>query len=901
MGLQPGMRGLAISPDGKTGWVAFSLDDALLELDLTIPAVRGGVDVSAAGAMLSSQEALLSPDAKTLYVANVSAGNLMVVDTANRRVRAVIPVRPQWTQCLSSSPNGASTYVTTWDGRLCVIASGDSSYRLIQVPGFAFIIATPSARRLGLLYCLGGEDDRGSLRPVFFTFDLSSNTITRRVRLSDAVWRMAVPASRFKLSPAEDVAYIGWIDYRADKGFGNLSVFDLAAFEPLVSAPMDYGVADFTVDHAAGKAYVVGLWSGGSSPGVLPIIEWDIRTRAITRRIPVSASSDHRALVIDPATRNALYVADGDHNSITKVLISSGQEVQRLRFSRARLRPYAFIEAEDCAYIVCQSSPAVFRLDLGSGELEPAFLLPGGSTGVSGGGYYQGALYFAGENTVFRVSPRDGSVLETFRIGTHVTPIALTFARDRMALVDYLGGMVGKRLLVFDAQTMKLVKETSLPADPYSDRIILSPDGSKAYITRGPMFAPTTIMIFDTATWDLRKSVEILPPNMVWSGASSFADCDFDESKRIAYVGGMGYIYKLHMDTDEVLGILTAMDVYQALGRPVGWSPTGLSGVKLSAAKDTLFVVSLDAHSMLTYDLVRERWLPEVLNLKGYNPTDTVQSPDKRYLYAINRDTDTVTMVDTAARAVVKVIGPLTGPATRIGSWNVVNAASFLAGPVAPGEMVTIFGTDIGPPALTVLQLDATGRVSSELAKTRVLFDDAPAPMIYAYADQVSAVVPYSVAGRPGTRLKIVCADEETNTIILPVRESAPGLFTADASGKGPGAILNQDGSLNSPANPASRGSVVVLFGTGEGQTEPPGVDGKLAADPLPRPALPVSVQIGGVPADVLYAGAAPQLVAGMLQVNARVPDTASTGSAAPVVLTVGTNSSQPGVSLAIR
>ena len=138
-------------------------------------------------------------------------------------------------------------------------------------------------------------------------------------------------------------------------------------------------------------------------------------------------------------------------------------------------------------------------------------------------------------------------------------------------------------------------------------------------------------------------------------------------------------------------------------------------------------------------------------------------------------------------------------------------------------------------------------------------------------------------------------------TVTLPVVESEPGLFTADGSGMRQGAILNQDSTANSPANPAAAGSVVVLYGTGEGLTDPAGVDGRLAAEVLPRPRLPVSVRIGGREAAVVYAGAAPGLVAGVLQINVRVPPEVTPGSAVPVVVQVGANSSPSTVTLALR
>ena len=112
---------------------------------------------------------------------------------------------------------------------------------------------------------------------------------------------------------------------------------------------------------------------------------------------------------------------------------------------------------------------------------------------------------------------------------------------------------------------------------------------------------------------------------------------------------------------------------------------------------------------------------------------------------------------------------------------------------------------------------------------------------------------------------------------------------------------MNQDGSLNGPAVAARAGEVVVLFATGEGQTFPAGEDGTLTGAQTARPVLPVRVTIGGREGLVLYAGGAPGLVAGVFQVNVRVPADVAAGNAVAVVLQVGENSSANGVTLAIR
>ena len=232
---------------------------------------------------------------------------------------------------------------------------------------------------------------------------------------------------------------------------------------------------------------------------------------------------------------------------------------------------------------------------------------------------------------------------------------------------------------------------------------------------------------------------------------------------------------------------------------------------------------------------------------------------------------------------------------------GVLNAASYGGGAVSPGELLVIYGEGFGPPQLAPLRLNQAGLVDTLVGDTRVLFDGVPAPMIYAWSGQVSAVVPYGVAGRQSVSVEVEYRGTRTPPLQVPVAPAAPGIFSLDASGRGQGAILNQDLSLNGAANPAPPGSIVVLYVTGEGQTEPPGIDGKLAAGSLPKPRLPVTVQIDGIDAEVLYAGAAPTLVAGVMQVNVRLPPGVRPGDTVPVLIKVGEATSSPGVTLAVR
>jgi uncharacterized protein (TIGR03437 family) len=238
-----------------------------------------------------------------------------------------------------------------------------------------------------------------------------------------------------------------------------------------------------------------------------------------------------------------------------------------------------------------------------------------------------------------------------------------------------------------------------------------------------------------------------------------------------------------------------------------------------------------------------------------------------------------------------------------VASAGVVNAASFARTPASPGLIVTLFGTVMGPDQLATLELtpDRTG-IAKELAGTKVFFDDVPAPIVYTSAGQVSAIVPYAVADTGATRVVVEYNGTKSNAIQLPVAASAPAIFTINASGAGQGAILNQNNNVNSATSPAGRNTVVQIFATGEGLTDPAGVDGRLTpANVTVRPKLPVTVRIGNIDAPVTYAGSSPGLVAGLIQINARIAANAPLGDAVPVVISVGGVPSQPGVTMVIR
>jgi uncharacterized protein (TIGR03437 family) len=229
----------------------------------------------------------------------------------------------------------------------------------------------------------------------------------------------------------------------------------------------------------------------------------------------------------------------------------------------------------------------------------------------------------------------------------------------------------------------------------------------------------------------------------------------------------------------------------------------------------------------------------------------------------------------------------------------IANVASYSPGPIAPGEMVIVFGSELGPSRLVNLQLDGQGNVANILSSVQVLFDGAASPLIYVSQNQIAAMVPYGVSGKITTQVQVVYAGVTSDTFQKAVSPTSPGIFSADASGKGQAAINNSDGSLNSSANPATPGSYITFYLTGEGQTDPAGSDGNIATGAANVKAT-VSVRIAGRLAQLLYAGSAPGNVNGFAQVNVVIPADLQYGGNVPLIVQIGDATSQTEISVAV-
>lgn len=241
----------------------------------------------------------------------------------------------------------------------------------------------------------------------------------------------------------------------------------------------------------------------------------------------------------------------------------------------------------------------------------------------------------------------------------------------------------------------------------------------------------------------------------------------------------------------------------------------------------------------------------------------------------------------------------------------IVSAASNSGSTVSPGELITLYGANIGPAIPASMTSTATpGYVDTTLSGVTVTIDGKLAPLLYVSQNQISLQVPYNVTvalARP----VVVTNGASIALGTVDVAATAPGIFTLDGSGAGQAAALNYNATagvytLNQGNNPAKIGDTILLYLTGEGDYAtaiiprtgyliPPTLSPLPQVNPLP------TVTIGGAAATVQYAGPLVGSMLGLLQMNVVVPAGATTGTAVPVVVTAGGVSTQAGVTLSIH
>jgi uncharacterized protein (TIGR03437 family) len=307
---------------------------------------------------------------------------------------------------------------------------------------------------------------------------------------------------------------------------------------------------------------------------------------------------------------------------------------------------------------------------------------------------------------------------------------------------------------------------------------------------------------------------------------------------------------------------------------------------------------SLDSQSFTVFGNVANDAGMSVVSAIGALPTFAVSTEDSGTLTDWPLVNYTSGISKPANYVYVTSIAPI-APVTSAASFqSAATFASLSTTGISPGEIITLYGTELGPTQLTTLQLDSTGTLVTNLLEgTQVLFNGIPGPMIFTTSGQISTIVPYGIAGQSTVSVVVSYLGIQTSSNSFKVVPANPGLFTLNSSGKGDASIIQLDGTVVSSSNPASPGDVLELYGEGYGAISPAFPDGTVVTS---TPMIPVTLLIDGKTVPTSYTGPAYGDVNGVLQINFTVPQQMAPGSH-QIQIQVGSAVSPTGVTLATQ
>lgn len=408
--------------------------------------------------------------------------------------------------------------------------------------------------------------------------------------------------------------------------------------------------------------------------------------------------------------------------------------------------------------------------------------------------------------------------------------------------------------------------------------------------TWGPNFAPVTLA---GSFADSQVPAGYAPFNIWNIGNKLYVEYAKQDSNQFLDVGGAGtgYVAVFDLNGNLITHLVSGGVLNSPWGvaiAPAGWGQFG----------GALLVGNFGDGRINAFDATKGTFLGTLQNTDG---TPIAISGLWGMVFGTGTRADVNTLYfcagmpngSTTPRGLLGTIAPPSA-VTAVG-----NAASWQISPIASGEIIVIGGQTVGAVPLTSATIPTTGNIATTLANVTVTINDVQAPIFYTSGSITSVIVPIFPSTTTSANVVVQTPGQTTAAFTVPVAATSPGLFSLNQAGTGQLVAMNQDGTLNSTTTPAVAGSIVTVFATGTGLTNPAGVTGAVQIDPL-FPLSKTSMTIGGQPATIIYVGTPTGFISGLTLIQAMVPSGLTAGSV-PVVLTSGAVPTTQTVTIAVK
>ena len=655
---------MAITKDGEFAYLSFCLSEDIFKVSLKDLAVVSVADLSEYFPIGFDLVALSASEEK-LFVYTPTWRKLIVLDTQTMSVIHTI-------DDIGISDMIQSQYsptLITWGGGNTVKFINTETYEVTEfVDSDEFFMKILESNSNQDLWVVVSGKGHGASEVNAGIYDHKTNTWSRKISLpplgTDTIHDLVV-------LPNEQKAYVaiygGWNpDHGAHDGW--LDSIDLLSGE-VKAIPIDGGVFCLEASPDSQRLYVAAEPSSTSTNNLLVV---DTQSNEIVDQIYLGQTqygwyyTQMNRLQIDPQNASILYGTNSDANALIKVDLDSLTLSDVHVFNQESFGPHIFVRqpGQATGFVLIQS-PYAFELDLDQATIKAVVRFPNIQ---DAGGYdiainNSGRMLIAQGETILEVDPKDMRLLIEHPLPKTVSGFwSFVLSNDQTSLFSIwpdpsLGGWPPNTFLRINTSSFQVEAKVKLEGVGFNSRPFELPNGSKLYALGGQQNGPVVIQVIDTATSTIQKTITFEEPGMPGISAGPYYPFAYEPNSHTLFVCATEVVLAIDTDIDVIKKVIHLGDVARAIGlEPFQFIYGTAIGMVYNPQENFLYIAHLDRSFISIYDLGNDKFLSQIIPLKGYFPDFIFANDDYSKIYTLNVRSDSVSVIDVTTKAVVNVI-----------------------------------------------------------------------------------------------------------------------------------------------------------------------------------------------------------------------------------------------------
>ncbi|MCX6135424.1 MAG: T9SS type A sorting domain-containing protein [Ignavibacteriales bacterium] len=670
---------MAITQDGKYGYIGFDLSEVVFKVRLADLTVVAGADLSRYFPIESEDIALDSSEEK-LFVYSPTWRKLLVLDTKTMSVIHTIDSINVFGMVRSKY----GPFIMTWDGGSVVTFVNTETNELtnFRASGEFFLKILESNTNQDIWYVVSGKEP-GNSELNAGIYDHKAKTWIRKVSLPTEARASSI--ADLRVLPNEHKAYVaifgGWYQDNMH-GYGWLHSVDLVSGGVKV-VPIDGGAGCLEASPDSRWLYVGTGWPIPSTSNLLVV---DTQSDSIVNQIYLGKNKHNwyytqmNILQIDPAHPSLLYATSTDGNALVKMDLHSLALLDVLVFNEESFQPQFFVRRPGQAngFILLTNRPYAFELDLDQAIIKRNVRFPNilQNTGTNDIAFNKaGRIFIAQGGSFLEVDAQDMRLLVTHTLppgAPWVWSFVLSKDEKHLYSVTY-NDQIANKFVAMNTTTFQLEASIKLEGGVFNFRPYELPDGSKLYALGGQQNGHVVIHVIETDTYTIKKTITYEEPDRLGISAGPYYPFAYDSNSHTLFVGATHVVLAIDTDTDVIKKVIYLGDAARAIGLGLQQlTYINAIGMVYNPRENYLYIAHLDRSFVSIYNLTNDQFVLKVINLKGFYPRIMYANDDLSKIYSINIRSDNVSVIDVNSKAVETIIDLHSFPITSVRDKEVI-------------------------------------------------------------------------------------------------------------------------------------------------------------------------------------------------------------------------------------